>query len=125
MLYYYNYVNSCILPAINFAKTKIQYNTLIILSIHSVLANQTASKSQSFLHRCQKLFYGFYYFHKNAFLTFLFFNVFYFLMEKCVILQNLLNSDIKRLLSDGFNTAAVGNSLTKSHRLTLKRCHAH
>ena len=30
----------------------------------------------------------------------------------------LLNSEIKRLLSDGFNTAAIGNFLTKSHRLS-------
>jgi len=27
---------------------------------------------------------------------------------------NLLNSEIRRLLSDGFNMAAIGNSLTKN-----------
>jgi len=34
-------------------------------------------------------------------------------------------TEIKQLLSGGFNTAAVRNYLTISHRLTLKRCHAH
>ena len=38
-------------------------------------------------------------------------NVLYFLVAKILILLNLLNSYIKRLLSDGFNVAAIGNSL--------------
>ena len=39
----------------------------------------------------------------------------YFLAAKLLILLNLLNSYIKRLLSDGFNMADIGNSLMKSH----------
>ena len=48
------------------------------------------------------------------------FNVFYFLERSLFstgiffILLNLLNSCTKRLLSDGFNIAAIGNSLMKS-----------
>ena len=64
----------------------------------------------------KNVFYIF--FIKNAFSNvFNFLNVFYFLVAKFFILLNLLNSEIKRLLSDGFNTAAIGNSLTKSHKV--------
>src|SRR6218665_802327 len=73
-------------------------------------------------HRCKKTFLRFYYFLiKNAF-----FNDFYFLerflfsigkicypTKPAKILLNLLNFCIKRLLSDGFNVAVIGNSLPK------------
>ena len=66
-------------------------------------------------HRCKKRFLRFYYFFKKrVFNVFYFWNVFYFLLEKFFILLNLLKSilnllnfSIKRLLSDGFNTAAI------------------
>ena len=67
-------------------------------------------------HRCKKHFLRFLlFFYKISFLTFfIFWNVFYFLMEKCFIytkpgkiLLNLLNSCIKQLLSDGLNMAAI------------------
>jgi len=49
-----------------------------------------------------------------------------FQVDNFYSLLNLLSSYIKRLLSDGFNTAVIGNSPTKSHTcVTLKRCHAH
>ena len=66
-------------------------------------------------HRCKKLFYVFYYFYKKRV-----FHVFYFCerflffsgeifypTKPAKILLNLLNSCIKRLLSDGFNMAAI------------------
>src|SRR6218665_41304 len=71
----------------------------------------------------KNVFYVFYYFYKNAF-----FNVFYFLerflffsgeilysTEPAKILLNLLNSCIKRPLSDEFKMAAIKHSLMKSH----------
>jgi len=44
-------------------------------------------------------------------LTFLFFNVPYFLVAKFFTLLNILNFHIKQLLSDEFNMAAIGNPL--------------
>ena len=40
---------------------------------------------------------------------------FYFPAGKLLILLNLLNSYIKQLLSDGFNKAAISNSLMKKN----------
>ena len=57
---------------------------------------------------------------KNAFLTF-FFNfwmLFIFERPNILILLNLLNSYIRRLLSNGFNMAAIGDSLMKSQTLS-------
>ena len=62
-------------------------------------------------HRCRKRFLCFYYFYKNEFLTFFYFwKAFYTLVtnffyptKPSKILLNLLNSCIKRLVSDGFN----------------------
>ena len=50
------------------------------------------------------------------------FELFYFAAFKRFILLNLLNSEMKRLFSDGFNTAAIGNSLTKSHNTQALSC---
>jgi len=62
----------------------------------------------------QKTFFTFFIFYKKAFFNvFLFFERFLFLVAKLFILLNLQNSEKKRLLSDEFNTVAVGNSLTK------------
>ena len=58
-----------------------------------------------------------------SFNLFYFSNVYYFPVFTFVILLNLLNAEIKRILSDGFNTAAIGNSLKKSHKF-LRLCHA-
>src|SRR6218665_2962779 len=59
---------------------------------------------------------------KNGFFNvFLFWNIFYFLVAKFISL-NLLNSCIKRLLSDGFNMAAIKNSHMKSHSLQMLSC---
>src|SRR6218665_1424690 len=63
----------------------------------------------------KKFFTFFIIFIKNSFFNvFYFWNVFYFLVEKffyptkpAKILLNLLNFFIKRLLSDGFNMAAI------------------
>src|SRR6218665_4013398 len=68
---------------------------------------------------------------KNAFFNvFYFWNVFYFLVEKfCILLNtlkillNLLNVSIKRLLSDGFNMAAI--KILSGRAVTLKRYHAY
>src|SRR6218665_3681999 len=74
--------------------------------------------------RCKnKRFYFFYLFYKNAFFNvFYFLNVFYLLVAKFFILLNLLNSERKRLLSYGFNTVAIGNSLTKNHNYQTLSC---
>ena len=80
-------------------------------------------------HRCKKRFLLF--FIKNAF-----FNAFYFLerflfssgemfypTKPAQILLNLLNSCIlKRLLNDGFNMAAIKNTLMKSHNPQTLSC---
>ena len=50
------------------------------------------------------------------------FNVFYFQVPRILILLNLLISYIKRLLSDRFNMAAIGNSLMKSHSSQTLSC---
>src|SRR6218665_1806639 len=51
----------------------------------------------------------------NAFLNvFCLLNISYFLVSRILTLLNLLISYIKRLLSDGFNMAAIGNFM-KSH----------
>ena len=73
----------------------------------------------------KKRFYVFYLFYKKrVFKGFYFLNVFNFLVTKYFIILNLLNSEIKRLLSDGFNTAArpIGNSMTKSHNYQTLSC---
>ena len=71
----------------------------------------------------KNVFQVFYYlfFIKNLFFTFLLFGTFLFSSEEfcyptkfAKILLNLLNFCIKRLLSDGFNMAAIANSLMKS-----------
>src|SRR6218665_1426569 len=74
----------------------------------------------------KKTFFTFFIiFIKNAFFNvFLFLERFYFLVGFLKLLLNLLNSYIKQLSSDGFNGAAIENSLMKSH-IALKRCHAH
>ena len=61
---------------------------------------------------------------KTRFLTvFSFFTrFFYFLVATLLILQNLLNSYMKRLLSDGFNMTAIENSLMKSHSSQTLSC---
>src|SRR6218665_3709961 len=65
-----------------------------------------------------------YFYKKRDFLNifFNFWNGFYFLEGKFLIQLNLLNSYIKRLLSDGFNMAAIGNSLMKSHSPQTLSC---
>jgi len=69
----------------------------------------------------KKVFY--YFFIKSRFWTFfIFWTFFYFLESKMFILLDLLNSYIKRLLSDGFNRAAIGNSLMKSHSSQMLSC---
>src|SRR6218665_285137 len=67
-------------------------------------------------HRCKKRLSFLFIFLK----FFNFLNVFEF--SKFFILLNLLNSYIKRLLSDGCNMPAIGNSL---RAIALKRCRAH
>jgi len=63
-----------------------------------------------------KKFLRFYYFfYKNALFNVLFFERLLFSSGEILILLNLLNSYIKRFLSDEFNMAAIGNSLIKSH----------
>ena len=66
-------------------------------------------------HRCKKRLLRFYYFYKKpVFQRFLFFERFLFSSGKILyptkpakIRLNLLNSSIKRLLSDGFNMAII------------------
>src|SRR6218665_2206868 len=71
-----------------------------------------------------KSFFMFIYFIKTRFLTFFFFlNVFYFLLATFFTLLNLLNAEIKRLLSVRFDTAAMSkiqNYQTLSG--TLRQC---
>ena len=64
-------------------------------------------------HRCQKCFLCLLLFLlKNTFLTFfLVLNIFYFLVAKIFNPNKPAKLYIKRLLSDGFSMAAVGNSL--------------
>ena len=63
-------------------------------------------------HRCKKLFYVFYYFYKKAFFNVLYSsNVFYFLVTKFLNPTKPAKLLHKRLLSDGFNMGAAGNSL--------------
>src|SRR6218665_1024446 len=66
---------------------------------------------------------------KNAFLRFFIFrNVFFIVAtlfhptKPANILLNLLNSRIKRLLSDGFNMTAIKNSLMKSRSPQTLSC---
>src|SRR6218665_2939626 len=68
-------------------------------------------------HRCKNRFLRLLlFFIKKAFLTSLIcFTFFYFLVVILFILLNLLNSCIKRFLSDEFQIAARGNSLIKNH----------
>ena len=68
----------------------------------------------------KRVFNVFFYFFK----CFLFSSGNFFYPTKLAkILINLQNSCIKRLLSYGFNMAAIKNSLMKS-RVALKRCNA-
>src|SRR6218665_335510 len=60
---------------------------------------------------CKNVF-RFFYYKKRVFSIFLFFH---FSAAKFVILVNLLNSEIKRVSSYGFNRATITNSLTKRH----------
>src|SRR6218665_3548924 len=65
-----------------------------------------------------KAFFKFYLlFYKKRVLMFTIFYIclLFFLVAKFCVLLNLQNSYIKRLLTDGFNMAAIGNSLMKSH----------
>jgi len=65
-------------------------------------------------------------FVKTRFLTFFIFWKCLFSSGNFFTLLNLLSSYIKRLLSDGFNMAAIEDSPMKNHRhIALKRCHAH
>ena len=62
----------------------------------------------SLAHRCKKSFFTFFIiFIKRVFTFYLLERFFYFLVAIFCILLNLLNSWIKRLFSDGFNTAAI------------------
>ena len=79
----------------------------------------------------KNVFYVFYYFcKKRVFNVFTFWNVFDFLVEKyfmrlnlhAKILLNLLNFCIKRLLSDGFNMAAI--KILSWRAVAFKRFHA-
>src|SRR6218665_1944200 len=74
-------------------------------------------------HRCKNVFYVFFiYFYKKRVLTFFLFlerfsvssGEILYSTKPAKILLNLLNSCIKRLLSDEFNMAAITNSLMKS-----------
>ena len=70
------------------------------------------------VHRCKKRILRFFIiFIKNAFLNvFLFLERFLFSSGKFVnSTKPPIYSYIKRLLSDGFNMATIGNSLMKSH----------
>ena len=55
-------------------------------------------------HRCENVLY---FFIKSRFKFFLFLKHFLFSSGNFFILLSLLKSEIKRLLSDGFNTAAI------------------
>src|SRR6218665_3650555 len=86
-------------------------------SAHSWLTNSTID--------VKKVFYVFFIiFIKNTFFNvFYFWNVFHFLVGNFLILLNLLNSYIKRLLSDGINMPAIWNSLMKkSHSSQTLSC---
>jgi len=74
-------------------------------------------------HRCKIPFLLFSFFYKKSFLTlFIFWTFFILKMPKFLILVNLLNSYIKRLINDEFNMAAIGNSLMKSHNPQTLSC---
>src|SRR6218665_3894146 len=68
-------------------------------------------------HRCKNRFLRLllFFIKKRVFNVFNLFYVFYFLVAIFFILLNLLNSCIKRFLSDEFQIAARGNSLIKNH----------
>lgn len=51
-----------------------------------------------------------------------FLNVFLLSIGHILILLNLQNSEIKRLLGDEFNTAAIGNSATMIHNSQTLSC---
>jgi len=62
----------------------------------------------------KNVFYVSYYFYKKrVFNVFYFLNVFYFAVDNFVILLNQLNSYMKRLLNEGFNIGAIGNSIAE------------
>jgi len=59
---------------------------------------------------------------KNVFNSFFYFlKIFCFQVVNFFILLNLLNSEIKRPLSDLFSMAAIGNSATKTHKCQTSR----
>jgi len=71
-----------------------------------------------YLSDAKHVFTFFLLFYKNAFTTFLLFERLLFSRDQnfyFFILINLPNSNIKRLLSDGFNMAAIGNFLMKTY----------
>ena len=66
---------------------------------------------------------------KRVFNVFYFWNVFlfssgeiFYYTKSAKILLNLLNFCIKQLLSDGFNMAAIKNSLTNTHSPQTLSC---
>src|SRR6218665_22366 len=65
----------------------------------------------------------YFFFIKSRFLTlFNVLSVSYCLVAKVLFLLNLLNSEIKRISNDGLSTAAIGNSLSKSHNCQTLSC---
>jgi len=105
----------CMLSEVEATERNHQYLSELIEMKNKILSEWQCNKNHDFS--------VFIIFIKTRFFNvFYFLNFFYFLVANFFILLNLLNSYIKRLLSDGFNMAAIGNSLIKSHSSQKLSC---